>query len=127
LISVVSILGAYQVLFHSWVADAYASNKTAFWQEYFAQAPAETSFFFYDVPEVVPFILTRNYYQFLLAPAGSSTGSEGLDVLRSGDVDMVIIQSDEYDAEKDRLLSKYVIDQQVYKYTILSLKNRRVQ
>lgn len=114
------VLGLYQVGFNSWVAESYGSHKTAFWEEYFSHIPGSTSVFFYDTPEVVPFIPNRNYYQFLLAPAGGSTGSEELSVVKSGVADIVIVATDTFTADTNNTFAAYVPSEQVYKYFILT-------
>ena len=109
----------YQVMFSSWVANFYSSHKTEFWQEYFSKLPATSSVFFYDTPEVVPFDTNGNYYQFLLAPAGSTIGSEQLSVLRSGKADIVIARTDSFTQNDGGIFDRYKEIQESYKYSIL--------
>lgn len=119
---IIGLLGLYQLMFSSWVADSYSSHKSAFWQDYFSQVPASTSVFFYDTPEVIPFIHGRNYYQSLLTPAGNPTGPEELAVIGAGGADLVIAVTDKYQPLKDSLFSKYLVAEEAYKYSILKLK-----
>lgn len=111
-------LGAYQTMFNSWVAEAYGSRKTAFWQEYFEKLPDSISIFFYDTPEVAMFDRSSNYYQYL-QPAGGDIGTEELDTLIRGIPDMVIMKTGVW---KDQY-PYYTIQKEVYKYTILVRKS----
>ncbi len=118
-----SIVGIYSLSFHSWTADFYQSHKTAFWEDYFSRLPASTSVFFYNTPEVAMFDHYRNYYQYLtLFEVGGPFGSEWLRVIRDHQVQEIIIKSDLLPA-RQQLFSGYVSTQQVYDYTILTLKS----
>jgi len=113
-----AILGFYQTGFHSFVADAYGSTKTAFWEEYFVHVPASTSVFFDNTPEVVPFIQHRNYYQYISC-AGGDFGTEQL--AQIGKADMIVMRSDKYEASPESY-SAYTVSETVYKYMILKKK-----
>lgn len=121
-IGTLSILGFYQLAFHSWVADSYDSHKTAFWQDYFARLPSTISVFFYDTPEVAIFMHTDKYHQFLLVPAGVTTGKEQLSTLHAGTVDKVIVATNHYQPASTTMFRLYTPDQTAYKYTILKKK-----
>ena len=107
-------LGLYQIMFDSWVAKAYRSRKTAFWEEYFKILPNSTSVFFYDTPEVAMFIRSGNYYQYL-QPAGGDIGRDKLEALERGIPDRIIMKTA---AWKDQY-SHYLFQKEVYKYIIL--------
>ncbi len=113
-----SVLGVYQLSFDSWVAEAYSSKKTAFWQEYFAKVPDSVSYYFYQAPEVVPFIQSRNYYQHLVL-FDRSLGSESLPALTSGKVDKVIVPTNYLEENKNGVFNLYVEEEKAYKYSIL--------
>ena len=119
-IILLAFLGVYQLGFRSWVAEAYASDKTAFWEEYFSHVPPTTSVLFDNTPEVVPFIHHRNYYQFISCAAGQF-GTEQLKKITSGAVDMVVVRTDEYQNDSTMFV-KYVASTEAYKYTILVKK-----
>lgn|SRR3989344_2332303 len=119
-----TFLGAYQVMFNSWVAESYNSHKSAFWQTYFNAMPTTTSLFFYDVPEVAFFSLSDNYYQYI-SPSGWPIGKEQLVVLEKGEADIIIVRSDTYKSRRDTIFHSYQIDQTAYKYTILQKKKSR--
>jgi len=117
-IFLLAVMGAYQLSFNSWVADAYPSKKTAYWYEYFENIPESVSVFFYNTPEVVPFIRHRNYFQHLIL-YDRSLGNEGLPMLTTGVVDKVIVQTNLFTENKEGVFDQYVEEQKAYKYSIL--------
>jgi hypothetical protein len=118
LIFLLALLGFYQTGFHSFVADAYGSKKTVFWEEYFVHVPASTSVFFDNTPEVVPFIQHRNYYQYISC-AGGDFGTEQL--AQIGKADMIVMRSEKYETSPESYRA-YVVSETVYKYVILKKK-----
>ncbi len=118
IIGLLSIVGAYGLIFNSWVADFYHSYKTAFWEDYFARGSAEESLFFYDTPEIAIFSRHRNYYQYL-EPAGGPFGKEQLLVVNAGLADKIIVETDNFEKKKEWFLKNYHPTRQVYKYSIL--------
>ena len=118
---IIGIFGGYQLLFNSWVADSYQSDKTRFWEEYFLNGIYKEPLFFYDVPEVAFFDHNRNYYQFInMAPAtGITAGGESVPILVAGIPGTVIVQTDDLGAVSPDLFTKYQSTEEVYKYTIL--------
>jgi len=115
--------GVYGVLFDSWVATAYQSDKTAFWENYFKKILPETSFFFYDSPEVAMFSLSPNYYQYMpLLAGGGPFGAEYLEVIEKGGVDKIVVRSDHLGWKQDWFLKHYKVEREVYKYSILIKK-----
>ena len=122
-----SVLGGYQTLFNSWVAEAYQSRRTAFWEAYFEEVSSATSFFFYNTPEVAFFSESRNYYQYLnpyeirgIPGEGWPIGEEQLAALGAGIPDKVIVRSSAY--KEQELFKAYEVSQETYQYTILSKK-----
>ncbi len=114
------VLSAYQLMFNSWVAGAYGSHKTAFWEQYFAvNDPANA--FYYDVPEVAMFTHRADFYQFTnLAPAaGITAGKDNIARVEQGAYSTVIMQSAAYKAAPVGEFKLYHVDSQPYKYTIL--------
>lgn len=123
------ILGGYQIMFHSFVADAYQSHKTEFWETYFKAGEPSTSFFFYNTPEVALFMPTENYYQYLnpyelrgLPGEGWPIGKEQIQVVVDGGVDKVVVLALVYADKKDSVFSKYTVVETAYKYEILEKK-----
>lgn len=119
IVAILSLYGLYQVTFDSYVAEAYTSHRSEFWQGYFADITSSTSVFFYDTPEVVSFIGHRNYYQLLLSDRANPLGKKGLKVIESGGVDMVIVEKSKYTPLKESLFKNYALEQIVYRYSIL--------
>ncbi|MES2216176.1 MAG: glycosyltransferase family 39 protein [Patescibacteria group bacterium] len=115
-----SVYGTYQLAFDSWVAEAYSSHKTAFWQEYLGHLPPTRSVFFYNTPEVVIFMPHRNYRQYIV-PAGGVVGQDQLLFLELGIPDVAIVESDSYTEGKSPF-ENYTLDKTAYKYSILKKK-----
>lgn len=120
MVIIMSLLGIYQLAFDSWMAESYSSRKTAFWKSYFNEEilPSD-SVFFYNVPEVVPFMVGRDYYQYIKL-FDRDLGSEQLDVLSAGIPDKVIVVSSMYSVEKENLFNRYELEREAYKYSILT-------
>ncbi len=125
------VLSLYQLMFNSWAANYYESEKTAFWQEYFRKSLAEENLvktgptFFYDVPEVAMFSKGRNYYQYInLAPAtGIVVGEENLDLIERGLPSKIFLKTAEFEFQKINITAAgYVPIETAYKYTILGKK-----
>lgn len=123
-----AVLGAYQVLFDSWVAGHYQSHKTAFLESYF-RAASSTTFFFYNTPEIAFFSRTANYYQYLnpyelrgLPGEGWPIGKEQLTLIVRGEADPIVVKSSAYQNRKDTLFVRYEVGETVYEYSILRRK-----
>ena len=108
-------------MFDSWVADAYKSDKTAYWENYFERLAPETSVFFFDTPEVAMFDYHRDYWQYF-NPAGFEIGRQSLQALRLGEPDTVIVRSDTLAGREDGLFDGYTLSTTTYKYSILVKK-----
>lgn len=115
-----AVLGIYQTMFSSFVAEAYKSDKTAFWENYFKNIPREQTVFFYNVPEVAALDFGGKYYQYI-SPAGWEIGASGLEAINSGKVDNIILRTDAYEGGEGKF-SKYRSQMKAYKYTILIKK-----
>lgn len=107
-------------MFSSFVAEAYKSDKTAFWENYFKNIPREQTVFFYNVPEVAALDFGGKYYQYI-SPAGWQIGSSGLEAIDSGKVDSIILRTDAFEGSEGKF-SKYRSQVKAYKYTILIKK-----
>ncbi|MBI2025325.1 glycosyltransferase family 39 protein [Candidatus Kaiserbacteria bacterium] len=128
-IVVLSLFGAYQVMFSSFVAESYGRRQTANWEEYFRTASPSASFFFYDAPEVAFFAQGTKYYQYLnpydgigIFVPGWDIGSAQRSVLTQGNADVVILPPAIYEKEKDNLFSAYEIDRAIHNYFFLKKK-----
>ncbi|NQV88627.1 MAG: glycosyltransferase family 39 protein [Parcubacteria group bacterium] len=118
-----SVLGTYQLAFHSWVADYYTSQKSAFWDDYFKKEPKDESLLIYNAPEVAIFaeFNGKSFYQYL-APAGGVWGEDNLKLVESGWIDKVIVRTDVYSGEESFLFKNYISVGEFYKYTVLQTK-----
>lgn len=117
-VMLLSIVGIYGLSSNSWVAEYYGSHKTVFWEQYFKTAPAQESFFFYDVPEVARFAYGRAYYQYI-APAGGPFSTKELDAIEQGLVDTIIVRTDTYESEISLFSKHYRSTGEYYKYSVL--------
>lgn len=124
-----ALLGAYQIMFSSFVAESYGRQQTAFWEEYFRTASSSTSFFFYDVPEVAFIAQGTTQYQYLnpydgmgIFVPGWDIGSSQVSILERGAADVVILPPAIYEREKVGLFSAYEIDQAIHNYVFLKKK-----
>lgn len=63
-------LHMYQLLYSSWVATSYSSTRSADLTRMSAMLK-QTPVFFYDTPELVIFLNSKNYYQYLHPAHGS--------------------------------------------------------
>jgi hypothetical protein len=66
----------YQLLFSSWVALSYSSTRSEDFTHLMASLPP-TPIFLYDAPELVLFLSTHNYYQYLHPAHGSVVIGKG--------------------------------------------------
>ncbi|MES3031015.1 MAG: glycosyltransferase family 39 protein [Patescibacteria group bacterium] len=125
MIIALSLVGIFQLSFHSWVAIFYTSHKTEFWINYFNDHDIRNTLF-YDVPEVALFAHGTDYYQYLnLSPgAGITVGKENLALLQNGVFDQVFMKSSILDSAEGFPAQKYHVVATHYKYSILE-KNKK--
>lgn len=111
----------YQLLFNSWVAGYYGSKKTAELEAYFSRYSAHNKILIYNVPEIVIFLPSENYYQYLKINPAIIRGEEELAKIYQGIFDEIIM------SEKDENLidafKSYKEKQRISKYVILERKN----
>ena len=81
----------YQTLFHSWISEYKDSTRSALLSENLRDIPKEQSVFFYNVPEAVIFLPSRNYYQYLRYGDNVIRGGENLPLLFAGNPDFVLV------------------------------------
>ncbi len=127
-VSVVSVLcvvlgciQVYQLNFDSWVAEHYASDQTKTFVDYFAHFPITASVLVYDAPEIVPFLPSDNYYQYLdIEPTQKlAYGKENIPLLEQGVPEYVIIPPHNHEQQKN-LFTKYVQTDSVGSYLVLT-------
>ncbi len=121
LISVLAFLGVYQLSFNSWVAEAYSSTKTQSLEAYFSAVPDSDLIFVYNVPEAVPFIRGRNYYQYLQLFV-VNLGEDNLPVLKKGLPDRVVVPSALFEDDKKGLFNHYTKETVINRTSFLKKK-----
>lgn len=84
------LIQGYQLLFTSWVATHYSSTKSAELTEFFSTVPPDTTYFLYDVPEIVEFLPHQSYYQYLAPTRALVFGVSQVKKLDAGIPDVVI-------------------------------------
>lgn len=90
LLSCLILFQFYQTIFHSWVADYYRSRRSAILTEYFSTVSKDKVVMFYDIPEVVLFSSSDNYYQYMRFAENVQVGKESVDAIKNNVVDMII-------------------------------------
>lgn len=111
----------YQLNYSSWVAEHYQSTAAAELTAYFSKVPAEETLFVYNVPEVVPFIRSHNYYQYIATTERMVYGAAGLEALEQNIPDRVIVTAADY-AKEARLFTEYAPAGQAGPYLSLARK-----
>jgi len=81
----------YKLWSGSWVARSYTDTKTAEFSEYFGNFKTEEIVFVYDLPEVVMFLPTKDYYQMIeLTPL---IGGSQMNVIELGIPDVIVVKT----------------------------------
>lgn len=117
----VGVFHLYQLNYSSWVAEHYQSTAAAELAAYFSKVPAEETLFVYNVPEVVPFIRSHNYYQYIATTESMVYGAAGLEALEQTIPDRVIVTAADY-AKEARLFTDYAPAGQAGPYLSLARK-----
>ena len=107
-ILLLSVLGLYQLSYHSYIADSYTSTLTAGMSEFFAKVPDSTSVFFYNTPQALAFFHGTNYYQRTAIFEKWGLGSEYATIAREGRVDLRVLGPPMLEADATLPLDKYV-------------------
>lgn len=113
----------YHLLFNSWISNSSAGTDSATWGKYASSVNKEKSIFIYDAPEVVPFLKTDNYYQYFSGNGVWVAGTEYLNVLKEGKIDLTIIGTRNIDAAKG-FLDKYVKISAVGNYSVFEKESQ---
>ncbi|OGG58876.1 hypothetical protein A2765_00655 [Candidatus Kaiserbacteria bacterium RIFCSPHIGHO2_01_FULL_56_24] len=111
----------YQLNYSSWVAEYYASTRTAKMIEYFSTYPENKSIFIYNSPAAIIFLPTKRYYQYLQPTDAISYGSEQLHLIEEGAPDMILIAPETY-ARDEALFDRYMESGMAAAYLILERK-----
>ncbi len=111
----------YQVGFSSYVANYYHAHRTKDLQEAFASLKPSAPFFVYNVPEVVIFLPSQNYYQYIKPHENDDEevmGVEQLSHLEKGTADYVLTGKGDFE-RNPTLFARYRVKQEVNRYAIL--------
>lgn len=112
------ILNIYQLRFSSYVANYYPSRNTRDLGIYFNSVGVDKRVFLYNVPELVIFLPSHNYYQYMDPLKNAIFGKDQLAVLREGRADIVILHDEKYVADPGEF-SKYYLKARIGGYDIL--------
>ncbi|MBI2618389.1 glycosyltransferase family 39 protein [Candidatus Kaiserbacteria bacterium] len=118
IITILIALNVYQLGFRSFTAEYYTSTATADIERYLSLYPINTSFFVYNAPEVVIFLPSGNYYQYIKPRPDQIIGEEQLGKIEAGVPDEIIIYSNTYEQIKDEFVL-YAPKDRIGRYTIL--------
>lgn len=119
IIVLLSSIQAYQTLFSSFVADYYGSSKTSEMENYFSNTPHDRSYFVYNVPEIVVFLPSTNYYQYIRPHENQLIGKEEIIRISQGVPERVIVYGGAYKGHETDFLP-YAPEEIVSKYVILT-------
>ncbi len=108
-------LQLYQTLFSSWVAASYASTRSADIQAVLSAVTPQQTVFVYQAPELVTFLPTPKYYQYLKITDDIIVGKEQLATLDAGIADVVVAPTGQ---EPPALISKYTKEIVFDRYTL---------
>lgn len=95
LLLILAGLQFYQFCFHSWVASYYSGHKTLDLKNYFSRLDPSTKVFIYNASEIVTFLPSNNYYQYLKITDTLILGQEQLEKIKAGTPDIIIINNEE--------------------------------
>lgn len=111
----------YHLEFKSWVAEHYQSKKSSILSNYFQNYTLDKSLFLYNAPEVIIFLPTQNYYQYVEFTPLVFIGQEQLAKIEQGIPDEIIIPK-AISKEKASDLTLYQIKDKIGGYVIWEKK-----
>lgn len=87
---------SYNLFFTSWIRSYYDSKSTEIAERYFKDQSPEKTFFVYDMPSMVIFLPSANYYQYIAVNAEGywGIGKDKLGLIKQGIPDEIILSSD---------------------------------
>lgn len=111
----------YQLFFSSWVAQYYDSTITSELSAYVSNFNPKQSIFIYDSPELVPFLPTTNFYQYLELDPTFTIGAKQLVTLAAGIPDSVVVKRDVWEKNMQQL-QHYAVNSTFNRYILLKRK-----
>lgn len=125
-LSILIFFQFYNLVFDSWVATHYKSERTKDLREYFRKRGNSKSIFIYRNAEIAPFLHGRNYYQYLKITDALIIGEGELYKINLAVPDEIVLTADaleELDNKtNNKLLLNYKEKDKVNKYLILERK-----
>ncbi len=115
-VGVLILFQGYQTFFHSWIAEYKDSTRSALLAGNLQNISKDKSVFFYNVPEAVIFLPSRNYYQYLWYGENVVRGEENLPLLFQGKYDFVLV--DQKFPYTDEILPRYTETARFDKYVL---------
>lgn len=127
LLLILILIQFYQVAFNSWVATYYQSARTRELTEYFNGRDNSKSIFVYRNPEIVPFVQSRNYYQYLRLTDALSVGENELNKINMAVPDEIVMNAEGGAEEIGKIANEFFLRYQekdrVNKYIIFEKKH----
>jgi len=118
LLAALVIFDAYQLGFSSFIANYYENHQTRDVGMYFASFDKDKKVFVYDAPELVIYLPSRNYHQYIYPHQNANYGGEQLSILEKGEADIVILSADRYKTDTTNF-PKYNFKAKVRGYVVL--------
>lgn len=106
-----------ELYFSSWVADSYASTKTATMENVISAIPSDKTVFFYQAPEAVIFLKSFSYYQYFSGTTATEFGQGNLHFIKDRS-DLLIVTRKNLFLQKLDLFSSYHITQEFDRYVL---------
>ncbi len=103
----VVLVQLYPLLFTSWIATHTADPDPKIYSDYFSTLPATTTYFAYNEPQIILFLGSQNYYQYLPLTPQTEIGFNEMPALIGGIPAMVIISPSDWQSLATSTLSEY--------------------
>jgi hypothetical protein len=113
------VFGAYQTVFHSWVAEHYNSTRTQTLEQYFASLPKNEELFVYQAPEVMTFGTGHPLYQYVEITPSIRAGEMYKDLVSSGKVQNVLTQTEIFNTNRTTIFAHYTVKETFDSYVVL--------
>lgn len=109
---------AYPLFFSSWTAT-HADNNTAHeYSAFFSSVPTSTVFYVYDIPEMILFLPSQNYYQYFAPTQQFLFGTDTLPTLERGTPDLLVTTGEHWQALASTTFSRYEVLKMIGDITI---------
>src|SRR3989344_1692639 len=120
LITALFVAQTFQLFTTSYVAAYFNGSRTHDLEAYVGGLPKDSSVYFYNVLEAVPFAPSSNYYQYIKPhPTFGILGTETLPLIASGSVDYIVMTAG---VTPDVDMSHYELVRQFNRYSLFGKK-----